>query len=208
MLNAKINVNGIEWLLTGDREDIVYALRNTTSSTIIPNEKEIIRKVPMTTLYKSLSVPTEKGTAKFSKEDTIRMYQYLASQSDYTIKQFEITRGGKTNPMQYTVCLIFDNARQRYCYYNPKTEDRFLQSFSINDVVARINANESGFSMLHTVANKIWEKISIVDDLIRITPNASPFMDSDGFRNHEVKKAQRGRAKDGRFIKTIPANKI
>ena len=211
MLNAKINVNGIEWSLTGDREDIVYALRNT-ASTSIPTEKQIIDRLPMGSFvnHDLVNTPSKlmtkvvdsNGTAKFSKEDTIRMYQYLATQGNFRIQQFEITRGGKTNPTQYTVCLVFDNTKQRYCYYNPKSEDRFIQTFTINDVITRINASESGFSMLHSVANRIWEKMSIVEGFIKIV---SPFPTDATFTNYESKKihhnAPRARASNGRFTK-------
>lgn len=159
MLNAKINLNGINIDLTGSKEDIVYALRNTIPSAI-PTEKSILNKASTVS-----NVMKPEKASKHSKEDSVRMYEYLASQGDYTIKQFEITRGGKINPVQYVVCLVFDNGKQRYCYYNPKSEDKFIQSFSIADVIGSINASQPGFSLLHSVANKIWDKISLVDGL-------------------------------------------
>ena len=172
MLNAKINVNGIEWNLTGDKEDIVYALRNATSSSIpTVNDNEIIQRIPNT-----IPLPTVEKKAKYTKNEIINMYEYLETQGDFRIQQFEITRGGKANPTQYTVCLVFDQTKQRYWFYNPKTEDRFIQTFTINDVITRINASESGFSLLHTVANKIWEKMEIVNNLTKISNNkTNPF---------------------------------
>lgn len=185
MLNAKINVNGVEWNLTGDKEDIVYALRNATVSSIpTVNDREIIRKI--NTEIPTNTVPEKQSV--YSKDDMIKMYRYLATQGDFRIQQFEITRGGKTNPSQYTVCLVFDNARQRYCYYNPKTEDRFIKTFTVEEVINRLNNSESGFSLLHTISNKIWERVNVIDGLSKIV-NSTPYqpnMDVN-FKNYEPK---------------------
>lgn len=205
MLNAKINLNGIEWTLTGDKEEIVYALRNATS-TSIPTEKEIIGKVGSFINHEIINTPSRlvqniagsnaqttqpTGTAKYSKEDMIGMYQYLSTHGTYSIKQFQITRGGKTNPVQYKVCLVFDELKQRYCWYNPKTEDTYLQTFSIDDTITKIKNSESGFSLLHSVAARITEKMNVVDGLKKIVAEKKDPFPTDKkitFKNYETKK--------------------
>jgi len=195
MLKAKINVNGMEWDLTGDKEDIVYALRNATS-TSIPTEKQITDKVDTFVNHELLNTPSKlmgqitqsitTGAAKFSKDNLVKMYQWLAGHGNYTIKQFQITRGGKTNPTQYTVCLVWDESKQRYCWYNPKTEDTFLQSFSINDVIEKLKKAESGFSLLHTVANRISDKMNVVNGLMKIGTNPFPEVEFNNYEKHSI----------------------
>jgi hypothetical protein len=169
MLNAKININGSEVLLTGDKEDIVYALKNATAASI-PNIATIMQKA-------ADKPNNEKKLSKYSKEDMIKMYDYLDKQGDYQIKQFEITRGGKADPVQYIVCLVFDQAKQRYINYNPKTEDRFLNTFTIKEVIEKIKLSEPGFNLLHTVANRIMEKMEVVNGLEKIANKPNPFDD-------------------------------
>lgn len=177
MLSAKLLINGVDVSITGDRDDIIYVLKNTMAKSI-PSEKEIIQKVSS----------TEKKPSKYSREEMIKMYEYLSSQGNYRIQQFEITRGGKTDPVQYTVCLVFDQTRQRYIHYNPKTEDKFLQSHSIVDAIAAVKNGQPGFNLLHTVANRIAEKINVVKDLKTIASRPEPFPSNEvKFKNYESK---------------------
>lgn len=185
MLNAKLNINGFDIQISGDKEDIVYVLKNTTSSSMNVREKDIVARI------NSKSKIDEEKKPKYSKEDLIRMYQYLASQGNYQIKQFEITRGGKLNPIRYTVCLVFNQDEQRYIYYNPKSEDRYIETYSINDVLTKINASESGFSLLHTVANRLMDKLSLIDGMKKIISSKEkidPFKNEEfSFKNYESK---------------------
>lgn len=187
MLSAKINLNGIETLITGDKEDILYVLQNTISSSI-PAINDIVQKISNTEIKSSTNKETK--SSKYSKEDAIKMYKYLASQGNFKIKQFEITRGGKKDPVQFTVCLVFDETKQRYCFYNPKTEDSFIKTYSVEEAIEKTKASESGFSLIHSVANRIAEKISILEDLTKIVSvKTDPFpKDEIVFKNYEPKK--------------------
>lgn len=185
MLNAKINFNGVEVYLSGDKDDILYALKNATSKNI-PSEEKIIQKASST-----IETKPEKKPSLYSREETIKMYEYLASQGNHTIKQFEITRGGKTNPIQYIVCLVFDQDRQRYIHYNPKTEDKYLKSYSIEEVISALKNEQSGFNLLHTVANRVAEKINVVKDLTTIVSKPDPFPKEVKFKNYEKSRIER-----------------
>lgn len=153
MITAKLNINKTEISLTGSKEDVLYILKHTTSELISNNEVNIkfdIKKVK---------------SSLYTKEQMISMYEYLQKQGNYTIKQFEITRGGKKDPQQYTVCLVFDEDRQRYIFYNPKTEDTFCGTFTTIAALDYYKLDAPGFSLLHTISNKLMKKIHIVDNL-------------------------------------------
>lgn len=191
MLNAKINFNGVDVYLSGDKDDILYALKNATSKNI-PSEEKIIQKISST---------IEKKSSRYSREETIRIYEYLASQGNYIIKQFEITRGGKINPVQFTVCLVFDQDRQRYIHYNPKAEDKYLKSYSIKEVISALKNEQSGFNLLHTVANRVADKINVVKDLTTIVSKQDPFPKNEvKFKNYEskIEKLREAGRKGGR----------
>lgn len=173
MITAKLNINKTEISLIGSKEDVLYVLRHTLSE---PNNNYEIKTKPSGPKYDNQNDYTlfsehifkGKKSSLYTKEQMISMYEYLQGQGNYTIKQFEITRGGKKDPQQYTVCLVFDEDRQRYIFYNPKTEDKYCGSFTVIAVLDYYKLEAPGFSLLHTIANKLMTKMNIVDNLTKV----------------------------------------
>jgi hypothetical protein len=174
MLNAKLNLNGIDIQLEGDKDDILYALSHTSLSSI-PDRRvslssanikaEISTKSPKPTIK-----PVEKS-ARFTKEQLIKIYQHLQNKGNYQINQFSIVRGGKDNPQTYTVCLVFDTNQQRYIHYNPCGQDVFKKTFTVQEAIDALNNNAEGFSLLHIVAENINKNVEAISAFKRITSN-------------------------------------
>jgi hypothetical protein len=156
-----LTINNKEIGISGDLDVVSKCVENIISSAL--NEK--IKPAPAvqaTLMFPSkdhISSQLEKDKiAKFSKEDNISFYKYLSTYGDFEINQFEITRGGKTNPMQYIVCTVFDKNQHRYIHYNPKSEDKFIKSFSPSEAISNLENNVEGFHLLHQVAAGIQNK--------------------------------------------------
>lgn len=159
MKRITLTINDKDIGISGDSEVVSKCVENIISTLFNDKPKVAAQTTLMLAPKDHESVPSEKDKiAKFSKEDNISFYKYLSTYGDFEINQFEITRGGKINPMQYTVCTVFDKNQHRYIHYNPKSEDKFIKSFSPTEAISNLENNIEGFHLLHQVAAGIQNK--------------------------------------------------
>lgn len=156
-----LNCNGMDISISGEIDVIEKCFEKILDYTKL---NKVVPKLQETNTT-ATATPTKKQEkiAKFSREDNIKIFQYLNNYGNYSINQFEITRGGRDNPQKYIVCTVFDNDQHRYIHYNPKTEDRFVSTFTPLQAIENLNKNAEGFHLLHQVAAGIQGKSHLLE---------------------------------------------
>jgi hypothetical protein len=180
-----LTINGTDIGISGDLNVIEKCIGNVikslTEKTQTKTHQEINKIISTTPVKKTETTP------KFSREDNIKFYQYLQNNGNYSINQFEITRGGQANQQQYTVCTVFDNNQRRYMYYNPKSEDKFIATFSPIEAVKNLQNNVEGFHLLHQVAAGIQAKGTAITDIVAVLEKHMTTKDDVVFKDYDSK---------------------
>jgi len=191
---AELKLGNSDIRINGDKDTVLSLLKSITNT-------ETIQDTRLETDYKThyvdstdvvIPVRREKATiknkvSKYSTEDNVAIYEWLSKTGNYSIKQFEITRGSKGDRKQYLVCLVFDNDKQRYINYNPRSEDNFKASYTPVQAIDKIKNNENGFHLIHIVAQNLKGKMEYQNGALNLnTTKVDPFDTTPLFSDYDL----------------------
>lgn len=192
---AELKLGNSDIKINGDKDTVLSLLKSITNTETVKEKHSTLGQDYQThyvgsnditiPVRKTKSLPKNK-VAKYSPQDNIAIYQWLIKTGNYSIKQFQITRGGKGDKQQYLVCLVFDTDKQRYMHYNPRTEDNFKASFTPAQAIDKIKNNEEGFHLIHIVAQNLKNKMDYQEGALNLNAaKLDPFENTPIFKNYD-----------------------